>query len=200
MSDLNDFFAKKDKKKKKGAKAKGAADSVSSGVNGKAITSAATAPLSSNANAPADAKPASHRPNGRDDGWIDIDEERKAQVNTGGRTVADFKRDNDDKVANGDGDAPTEKFSGWTIKDSGEKEENEKKPGAAPAASYPSLAETADAPLVPKNAGSGGGGGGGSGSASRPRYGGGSSGFAAGLRKMLEERKAAEAGGAKPSE
>lgn len=198
MSDLNDFFAKKDKKKKKGAKGKaaGAEVPVGSAASRKTGLESSTTVSAADASKSAESKTTANRPSKGDDGWIDIEDDQKAQVNTGGRTVADFKRDNDDKVANGDSDAPVEKFSGWTIKNGGD-EEQPAAPAeaAAPAGLYPSLAETADAPLVPKNVGSSGGGS----TATRPRYGQSSGGFGA-LRKLLEQRNAAEAAGTKPSE
>lgn len=186
MSDLKDFFAKKDKKKKKPGRGAGAAKAAKN-ADGSDDPSAVGG---SNTGAHSTDAPMSATRNGKDDGWIDIDDAKAAQVNTGGRTVADFnKHEKDEKEANGD-DAPTEKFSGWTVGDGEEVEERTEKPtevGAVPVAAYPSLADTANAPKVPKNAGPGGGGV----VSSRPRYGSGGGGFGA-LKKKLEEMRAAE--------
>lgn len=204
MSDLNDFFAKKDKRKKKPAKADSANGSAAVGAGGQAdkqiANSAGGGALSAGT---AGQKPSVSGRGNKDDGWIELDENKSVTVNTGGRTVADFnKRETDEKEANGGGDALTEKFSGWTVGDKegegeGEGEESEGPPaevGAAPVASYPSLADTADAPEVPKNAGPGGGG-----YVTRKRYGNSGGGGFAALKKKLEEMRASEgapAGGA----
>jgi hypothetical protein len=196
MSDLNDFFAKKDKRKKKplkaAPKATAAVPDPSDSADADVSANGNGAPAENSADAPAASagqKPAVPARSAKDDGWIELDDERTAKVNTGGRTVADFnKRETDEKEANGGDDAPTEKFSGWTAGDKGG-EDGEGAPtevGAAPVAAFPSLADTADAPKVPKNPGGGGGG------VARPRYGGGGGGFAA-LKKKLEAMKAAEA-------
>jgi hypothetical protein len=191
MSDLNDFFAKKDKRKKKpvksGSSKGGASTGTWSGAEGSSTTDAGNGGGVLAVGSP---KPSASGRN-KDDGWIELDENKTATVNTGGRTVADFnKRETDEKEANGGDGEPSEKFCGWTTGGKqGEGEEEAGPPeevGAAPAASYPSLADAANAPEVPKNAGPGGGG-----YVSRPRYGssGNGGGFAA-LRKKLEEMRA----------
>lgn len=185
MSDLNDFFAKKDKKNKKKPKA-----SAASGGTGDHASSQSDKPA---ANGTGLQKPSGSVGGKNDDGWIEIDESKTAIVNTGGRTVADFnKREADEKEAALSGDAPAEKFSGWTgdSKTNGNEEEGEEEApaevGAAPAASYPSLADTADAPEVPKNSGGGGGG-----YVSRNKYSSNNPGFAA-LKAKLQAMKASD--------
>lgn len=184
MSDLNDFFAKKDKKNKK--KPKSSAAGGGSTANGFGLS-----------DKPVVNGTGLQKPSGvagrKDDGWIEIDESKTATVNTGGRTVADFnKREADEKEAALSGDAPSEKFSGWTGdgKTNGEDEEGAEGPpaevGAAPVASYPSLADTADAPEVPKNAGPGGGG-----YVSRTKYTNSGANFS-GLKAKLEAMRASE--------
>lgn len=79
MSDLNDFFAKKDRKKKKAA-----AKSAS------AAASRETKPVQKEAES--DRGSAVSQPKQPDDGWIEIEDPRGAQVNTGGRTVLEFRR------------------------------------------------------------------------------------------------------------
>lgn len=86
MSDLNDFFAKKDRKKKRAAAAKSAqiaagakADSGNPSDGGKSEG----LPQRNGASQPT---------NQPDDGWIEIEDPRGSQVNTGGRTVAEFRR------------------------------------------------------------------------------------------------------------
>lgn len=74
MSDLNDFFAKKDRKKKKAA-----AKNASS-----ATTTEETKKAKNPENVPSTTQAA--------DGWIEIDDPRGTQVHTGGRTVGEFKR------------------------------------------------------------------------------------------------------------
>lgn len=75
MSDLNDFFAKKDRKKKKaGARS-------SAGVVQRKEQEPETEPSI--------AEPS---PKQQDDGWIEIEDPKGAKVNTGGRTVVEFKR------------------------------------------------------------------------------------------------------------
>ncbi|CDF32425.1 unnamed protein product [Chondrus crispus] len=136
MSDLNDFFAKKDRKKKKaGARS-------SAGVVQRKEQEPETEPSI--------AEPS---PKQQDDGWIEIEDPKGAKVNTGGRTVVEFKRgveENDNQI---DGNEPTEKFTGW-IKESSEPTAEEAEETAAPAAAipssaFPSLADTTDAPEVP---------------------------------------------------
>lgn len=103
MADLDNFFAKKDKKKKKPkGTARPATDAGvvggSSSEGGASASGLSTAPKASKG----------------DDGWIEIEDPKTAQVNTGGRTVGDFKRDADGKDGNGDGTTSGDKFSGWT--------------------------------------------------------------------------------------
>lgn len=144
MSDLDSFFAKKDKKKKKkaavaisstvGASASankaaqsvpapdaGAVGSVAEELNGVKISGEGE-PVQSQS-VPTTKK---------DDGWIEIEESKTAQVNTGGRTVAKIKRDpnptftstsgglNDEsgekkntEAESGDANQDSEKFFGW---------------------------------------------------------------------------------------
>lgn len=83
MSDLNDFFAKKDRKKKK-ASSRLATQSLIPSTEAKKV-----------AETPAEAQPGANPPappKQPDDGWIEIEDPRGAQVNTGGRTVAEMKR------------------------------------------------------------------------------------------------------------
>jgi hypothetical protein len=113
MSDLNDFFAKKDRKKKKPSKAtkSGSMDGTSTGhgmaASGSSEKSAANdSPGQSSVTASKNLK--------SDDGWIELDEATTAKVNTGGRTVEVFKRDADSKDTNGNTYSPGEKFTGWS--------------------------------------------------------------------------------------
>lgn len=196
MSDLNDFFAKKDKKNKKKPKA-----STAGGSSGEKGSAQSDKPVVNGAVLPKASGSVAGR---KDDGWIEIDESKTAIVNTGGRTVADFnKREADEKEAALSGDAPAEKFSGWTGDSkttANEEEGDDEAPtevGAAPAASYPSLADTANAPEVPKNSGPGGGG-----YVSRNKYSSNNPGFAA-LKAKLEAMRASDgtpaSGGAAPA-
>lgn len=73
MSDLNDFFKKKDRKKKKSAKAPVVVRPVEPAAAVEATEAPPPAPKV-------------------DDGWIDFDDPKTAQVNTGGRVVGQFKR------------------------------------------------------------------------------------------------------------
>lgn len=75
MSDLNDFFAKKDRKKKK------AGTRSSAGAMQRKEKVPETEPSIT--------EPASKQ---QDDGWIEIEDPKGAKVNTGGRTVVEFKR------------------------------------------------------------------------------------------------------------
>lgn len=77
MSDLNDFFAKKDRKKKKAATRSAVVSAPSQGKKTE---------KSSEANVPT---PGPKQP---DDGWIEMEDPKGAQVHTGGRTVVEFKR------------------------------------------------------------------------------------------------------------
>lgn len=79
MSDLNDFFAKKDRKKKKAA-AKSAQAAAAKAVTPLETPSDTTPP------------PPQKQP---DDGWIEIEDVRGSQVNTGGRTIVQLKRYDD---------------------------------------------------------------------------------------------------------
>jgi hypothetical protein len=113
MSDLNDFFAKKDRKKKKPGKAAKPGSTDGSHVTSETNPSAlGEQGLRGGQQAPSTFS--TSKPLKGDDGWIELDEATKATVNTGGRTVAVFKRDADDRDMNGDADCPTEKFVGWS--------------------------------------------------------------------------------------
>lgn len=86
MTDLNDFFAKKDRKKKRAA-SKSSQTSVpthheAAGQN----DSAGKVETASRGNG------SSQQPNTSDDGWIEIEDPRGSQVYTGGRTVTEMKR------------------------------------------------------------------------------------------------------------
>lgn len=81
MSELNDFFAKKDRKKKKAGLKSAQAAAISDGTK---LTDAATDVARTNATAAPPKQP--------DDGWIELEDPKGAQVNTGGRTVVEFKR------------------------------------------------------------------------------------------------------------
>jgi hypothetical protein len=116
MSDLNDFFAKKDRKKKKPGKA------ARSGSVDSAHANSATNPSTQGEQGSLGVQQSpstfsTSKPLKGDDGWIELDEATKATVNTGGRTVAVFKRDADDRDMNGDADCPMEKFVGWSKAD-----------------------------------------------------------------------------------
>lgn len=189
MSDLDSFFAKKDRKKKKKAAAASTAtaiasanksaapiniNSVAEDLNGVTISDTGTAAAEEAVLA------VSNSAQKKDDGWIEIEESKTAQVNTGGRTVAAFKRDDDDvsgekKNTVDESGEPTnqdsEKFSGWKEGDEPVKEEKapepeEEKPrvfrprGWKPAGpdvkssqQFPSLADAAkaNAPEVPQS-------------------------------------------------
>jgi len=159
MSDLDSFFAKKDRKKKKKAAAASTASanknapvplplptpvgSVAEGLEGVSISNQDN---TNNINSQAASLPANNSTK-KDDGWIEIEEAKTAQVNTGGRTVATLKRDpnpisnsnsnidSDDDACGeknkkdtsqgeaGDANVDGEKFSGWKEGDEGEKEE-----------------------------------------------------------------------------
>jgi hypothetical protein len=112
MSDLNDFFAKKDRRKKKTTKLATPAvpaevDPTSSTADSEAAPAAGISVAPSATVAPSKALKV-------DDGWIELDESNAAKVYTGGKTVGEFKRENDEKDTNGDDSSPTEKFIGWT--------------------------------------------------------------------------------------
>lgn len=104
MSDLNDFFAKKDRKHKKKNAPKAAPKP--------AVEKEASAP----------APPAAPVQSKADDGWIELDDPKSAKVNTGGRTVVEFKRDAEDKDSAVEGSAQGEKFGGWSRSEGGEGE------------------------------------------------------------------------------
>lgn len=186
MSDLNSFFAKRDRKKKKGANRTAPpavpASSVAQGSTDLPATAAAD---------PAPAAQTTSKPAAQsDDGWIELDDAKSAQVNTGGRVVGQFKRGADaaETTRAQEKEAAGEKFSGWTLK-AGEEEE---KPAEEPveedegkklrtrmpwkpagpdvnsASLFPSLQATADAPKVPQSVKTGVGAGGGV--PGRPRF------------------------------
>lgn len=86
MSDLNDFFAKKDRKKKR-AGTKSSQPMVTSqhekSSQGSSVGKSDGASRGTGS---------SHQPNASDDGWIEIEDPRGSQVHTGGRTVVEMKR------------------------------------------------------------------------------------------------------------
>lgn len=86
MTDLNDFFAKKDRKKKRAAaKSAQLAAAVQNDVPSEDI----------GASQKADPRPngqQTQQPAPADDGWIEIEDPRGSQVYTGGRTVTELKR------------------------------------------------------------------------------------------------------------
>lgn len=86
MSDLNDFFAKKDRKKKRAAarSAQAAAAQSNRPVSGSGSGSIDTSATKNTLSTPVPKQP--------DDGWIEIEDPRGSQVNTGGRTVVEFRR------------------------------------------------------------------------------------------------------------
>lgn len=86
MSDLNDFFAKKDRKKKRAAAAKSAQVAVA------ANKERAAQPEGGKPETNARGNGAVQQTSQPDDGWIEIEDPRGSQVNTGGRTVAEFRR------------------------------------------------------------------------------------------------------------
>jgi hypothetical protein len=186
MSDLNEFFAKKDRRKKKSTKVAKPAASDSPPT---------TAPLdagsaSGTAGAPVVATSGPAKAAKGDDGWIDIDESNTTKVNTGGKTVGEFKRDVEEKDVNGEDIVPTEKFCGWTRSEAEEESERDAEQ-SAPVAAFPSLKDAADAPKVFVTKG-GGGATGSSGSARYvPRFGG--SNFAA-LKKLMEQNAQSSGG------
>lgn len=115
MSDLNDFFAKKDRRRKKATK--GGKPSHSADWNSPATESASVSDnaASDSVNSSGNIQAPSTKPSKSDDGWIEIDDPKTARVNTGGKTVEEFRRDYDDKEQNGKEDAPAEKFTGWAV-------------------------------------------------------------------------------------
>lgn len=139
MSDLNDFFAKKDRKKKKAATRSAV---VSAPPEGKKVEKEDEVDV------------AAAGPRQSDDGWIEIEDPKGAQVNTGGRTVVEFKRDVEEKEQANDGNTPIEKFSGWGAT-APEKANDDEAEGeeAVPSTAFPSLADAANAPQVPVSRG-----------------------------------------------
>ncbi|CAN8076004.1 unnamed protein product [Agarophyton chilense] len=127
MSDLNDFFAKKDRKKKKAA-AKSAQAAAAQAVKHPEIPSENPPP------------PPQKQP---DDGWIEIEDVRGSQVNTGGRTIVQMRRDGEEKESSGDGNATTEKFSGWAKTDAAPADEVLDTAAQAPSSAFPTLADAA---------------------------------------------------------
>lgn len=93
MSSIEDLFAKKDRKKKRAAARLAQQAAVS---NQEAGGNTVAANSASNSAEPGpkpktDAAPPS-QPSQSDDGWIEIEDVRGSQVNTGGRTVVEFRR------------------------------------------------------------------------------------------------------------
>lgn len=80
MSGLDDFFAKKDRKKKKSSSRTFIAPPVEKAIVEDVPEEPTPAPIQV------------QEPKPVDDGWIEIDDPRGSQVNTGGRTVAEYKR------------------------------------------------------------------------------------------------------------
>lgn len=146
MSDLDSFFAKKDRKKKK--KTPAVSKIKSSTIANTSTTSPSKqgedASNSNNSSATSSTiTTTSVIPPSQQDGWIELEDPKTAQVNTGGRVVKQFKRDGDESMnntnnaTNGSGvggntsnanaensemDETVEKFSGWSIEN---KEDNE---------------------------------------------------------------------------
>lgn len=86
MTDLNDFFAKKDRKKKRTA-TKSTQATVSSQHDKSSQGNGF-----SKVDSPVRGNGSSNQPNASDDGWIEIEDPRGSQVHTGGRTVVEMKR------------------------------------------------------------------------------------------------------------
>lgn len=93
MSDLNDFFAKRDRKKKKGANksAPVAATAPEPRLAPSTVTNKSDRRGSAQ-NSERNTQDSLQKGAQADDGWIEIDDPKTAQVNTGGRTVGQFKR------------------------------------------------------------------------------------------------------------
>ncbi|KAI0564132.1 hypothetical protein FGB62_30g032 [Gracilaria domingensis] len=128
MSDLNDFFAKKDRKKKKAA-AKSAQAAAAQAVKQSETTS--------------ENQPQTPPQKVPDDGWIEIEDVRGSQVNTGGRTIVQLRRDGEEKETNPDGNATTEKFSGWAKTEEAPTDEEAATAAQAPSSAFPTLADAA---------------------------------------------------------
>lgn len=80
MSGLDDFFAKKDRKKKKSSSRTTIAPPIETKPD-EVVSEESPSKV-----------PPPSKPVDADDGWIEIDDPRGSQVNTGGRTVVEFKR------------------------------------------------------------------------------------------------------------
>ncbi len=113
MSDLDSFFAKKDRKKKKKAPS-------APKLKPKPVVPAT--PAEEEASGPAVTPVVTATP--VQDGWIELEDPKTAQVNTGGRVVKQFRRDGEDVSATNtatsgggadDVEDTTEKFSGWSL-------------------------------------------------------------------------------------
>lgn len=113
MSELNDFFAKKDRRRKKPSKAGKSSSSSDSGLQGPEYPSNVDNSGSNITNFSGNPQAQPTKTSKGDDGWIDIEDPKTARVNTGGKTIEEFKRDHDDKEQNGNEDTPSEKFTGW---------------------------------------------------------------------------------------
>lgn len=81
MSGLDDFFAKKDRKKKKSS----SRTTITPPIETKTADVSPEEPLPK-------VTPPTSKPVDVDDGWIEIDDPRGSQVNTGGRTIVEFRR------------------------------------------------------------------------------------------------------------
>lgn len=81
MSGLDNFFAKKDRKKKKSS----SRTTIAPPIETKPAEVTPEEPLPKVA-------PPPPKPVDVDDGWIEIDDPRGSQVNTGGRTIVEFRR------------------------------------------------------------------------------------------------------------
>lgn len=91
LSSIDDLFAKKDRKKKRAAARLAQQAAVSSQETcSNTIQNPAQNAAESAQKAKADAPPS--QSNQSDDGWIEIEDVRGSQVNTGGRTVVEFRR------------------------------------------------------------------------------------------------------------
>lgn len=93
LTSIDDLFAKKDRKKKRAAArlAQQATESSQETPENTARpdTGATTIETLPNVKEESESPPHATQP---DDGWIEIEDVRGSQVNTGGRTVAEFRR------------------------------------------------------------------------------------------------------------
>lgn len=93
MTSIEDLFKKKDRKKKRAAARLAQREAVSSQEAGgnTVTTNSASNAAESTSKTKTDVAPPS-QPAKSDDGWIEIEDVRGSQVNTGGRTVVEFRR------------------------------------------------------------------------------------------------------------